>query len=130
MPRQILECLVGDRAHRPAQLVRRAAEEMVRQQGNVAAAFPQRWQANHRHAEPVEKVAAECALRRTRAEIPVRGRDDPGIRADGFVAAHAVEFLILQHPQQFGLGRGGHTPISALASAATRFEKIYQMAAD
>ena len=43
-------------------------------------------------------------------DIPVRGCDDPDIRLDGLVAADALEFVLLQHAQQFHLHRRGKLP--------------------
>ncbi len=58
---------------------------------------------NGKDVEAVVKVAAECALGDELCEIAVGGGDDADVNALCAIAAEALELLLLQNAEEFGL---------------------------
>ncbi|MNT13414.1 hypothetical protein D3C72_1483840 [compost metagenome] len=81
---------------------------MAGEGGDILAAVGQPWNVDANHVQAVEQVLAELAGLYQRLQVLVGGGDDAHIDLDRHVAAHAIELAIGQHPQQAGLGVGGH----------------------
>src|SRR5271166_129116 len=79
------------------------ADEVVREQRDVLAAFAQRRQFDAEDVEPVEKVGTELTLLDQFFQILVGGGDAAEVYLNDLVAAHARDFALLQHAQQVGL---------------------------
>ena len=58
--------------------------------------------------EAVEEILAEAALGDLLLEVLVRGGEHADVDADGLLAAHALEGLLLQDAQHLGLGLEAH----------------------
>ena len=78
-------------------------QQVFRQRDDVFPAVPQRRQLQIDHVEPVVQVFAEGAVGDRLFEVAMGGGDDPDIHLDGFLAAHPLEFVVLEHLQEFGL---------------------------
>src|SRR5437660_759758 len=78
------------------------AQKSADEKRNIFLALAQR---RHRDAHDVqakEKIVAESSLAHECFEILVGGGDEPHIRAQGLIAAHALErALLAHHAQQF-----------------------------
>ena len=61
-------------------------------------------------AQPIVQILAKAALLNQAIQILVRGRDDPHVAGDGFVAADTLEPPFLEQPQDLGLRGGSHVP--------------------
>src|SRR6266702_269644 len=85
------------------------SQESADEQGNVFLAVAQR---RHGYADDVqaeEKIVAEFSSAHERFEILVRGGNEPDIRAQGLIAAHALEgALFADDAQQFDLRAGAN----------------------
>ena len=79
-------------------------EEAVDQQRNVFLAFAQRREMQRDHVQAMEKIFAEAAFATSLVQIFVGGGEDADVHFDGFGAAEAHEFALLNHAQQLGLG--------------------------
>ena len=76
---------------------------MLGQLHDVVATFPQRRNANRKHAQPIKQILAKAALQHEFLEIPIRRRDDAHVDRPGDVVADALELAFLQNPQQLAL---------------------------
>ncbi len=59
------------------------------------------------HVEPIVEVGAESVGRHFGTELLVGRREQPRLKRDGVIGANGQDFLVLDRPQQFGLGRAG-----------------------
>ena len=80
-----------------------AAEEVVREHEDVAAALAQRRQLDVDDVEAVVEVLAEAALLHLGGEVAVRRGDDAHVDRDGLVAADALERPLLEHAEELHL---------------------------
>ena len=81
---------------------------MPDQGGNVFAALAQRRKHDRISVEPIVKVGAELPAGDHRLQVAVGGGQEPHIAFDGFVAAHPLEPLVLQHAQDLALHQRRH----------------------
>lgn len=58
---------------------------------------------NRKHIEPVVEIGSETTLLHLVKQIPVRGRNDPHVYANGRCAPNPLELLLLKSSQEFGL---------------------------
>ena len=82
---------------------RKLADEGGHEQRDILLALAQRRNVDVHHIEPVVQILPELPLFDCGLELPVGGRDDPGIHFDGFLSPHPFEGLVLQHAQQLDL---------------------------
>jgi hypothetical protein len=82
---------------------RPSAGTAVGNQTHVLGPPAQGGQAHGEDVEPVEQILAEFAFLDHLRQVAVGGGDDAHIHLDGPVAAHSLEFLLLQYAQQLGL---------------------------
>jgi hypothetical protein len=73
--------------------------------GDVARAHAQRRHLEANDVEPVVEVLAEEPVGDHGAQVTVGGRDDPHVHPQRLVAAHALEFALLQEAQELHLDR-------------------------
>src|ERR1700678_2060928 len=106
-----LECCHGlwrniiDRlAHPPAEDI----DELLNQRWDIFAARAQWRQQDGKHVQPVVEVAAKFALSYHHREIPVRRGHQPNVHVMRPAASQALELVLLQDAQQFGLQRCGN----------------------
>src|SRR4051794_10948228 len=81
---------------------------MFGEQRDVVAARAERRHFDRNDIQPVVQIAAETSVRDFRFEILVRCRDHAHIDADGLLAAHFLERLLLQYAQNFRLRLQAH----------------------
>ena len=86
-------------------LLRIALEEELRERRNVAPAIAQRRHLERDHVQPVIQIFAEPAFRHLLRQVAIRRRDHPHVDANRLRAAHALELVLLQKPQQLDLAR-------------------------
>src|SRR6266850_2227245 len=78
-------------------------DKMFHQRWNVFAAPPQRWQREGKHIQTIVEVAAKFVALHHDSQIPVGRGYKPNVHLVGSGAAQALELLLLQDTQQFGL---------------------------
>src|SRR5205814_10196998 len=78
-------------------------DKIIYEQRNILFPFAQRRQFDWKDVEPVVKITAKAAVRDSRLQITIRRRDDAGVRAQNFCAAHAFKLAFLQNAQQCDL---------------------------
>ena len=102
---------------------------MLRQQGNVLAAFAQGRQANLDHVQAIVKIFAEPSLLHFLGKILVGGGDDADVDLDLLISADAVEAAFLQDAQKIGLqlGRDVADFIEEDCSAVGQFELAFRL---
>ena len=83
--------------------MRQALNEIAHQQRDVLPALAQGRHAKWENVQPVEKIAAELALRHQFAEVAIGSSKQSNIHLDSVIAAQAFELLVLQHSQKFRL---------------------------
>src|SRR5690348_3132832 len=83
--------------------LRVAAQKMVRQQGDVFAAFPQRWKMNLDGVQSKEQILPESSRSGLGAYIRVGSRQHAHVHPSRRRGADSFEFARLQHSQQLGL---------------------------
>ncbi len=88
---------------RRAAVAGRRPQEGPCQERDVFDPLAKRRHVNVKHAEPVEEIFAEFALRNQVAQCPVRGGQHAKIGATGPRVAHGRHFVLLDGPQQFHL---------------------------
>ena len=74
--------------------------EMPRQQRNVLPALAQGRHLDGKNIQTVKQIAAKFVIEHTFCQVSVGRGDQTNVDLDGAVAAQALEFLVLQHPQQ------------------------------
>jgi hypothetical protein len=79
-------------------------EAPLRQVDDVLAARPQRRHAELERVEAVVEVLAELALRDERHQAAVGGHDETDVHAARVLSADALDPVLLQGPEQLGLG--------------------------
>src|SRR5713226_3905535 len=80
-------------------------DKMFHQRWNVFPALPQRWQWDRKHIQTVVEVATKFVALHHVNQIPVGRSYEANVYLVSPAAAQALEFLLLQHTQQFGLQR-------------------------
>ncbi len=103
-----LHRLVGDAVDARTALKAGHVEEMMNQQGEVAAAVSKGWDFDRKDIQAVVEVLAESTFADELGEILMRGRDDSDIDLDRLGRADRLERAFLEHPQQFDLEIGAH----------------------
>src|SRR4051794_38055021 len=78
-------------------------KKILNERGNIFAAFSKRRQLNGDDVEPVIEVLPKSASRNLFFQISMGGGDHPNIDGECFFSAEALEGLILQNTEQFGL---------------------------
>src|SRR5215472_4096989 len=76
---------------------------MAHEEWNIFWALPQWGYVHRKDVDPIKQIGPELLRIDQGGEILVRGRDEPGIRAQGARAAEAFKLPFLQDPQQFRL---------------------------
>ena len=84
-------------------LRRVAREEMLRQVADVLPPFAQGRQLDRHHLEPPEEVLAELAFLHPLGEIAVGRADHAQIELDRLLAAHPLDLVLLQRPEDLPL---------------------------
>src|SRR5215210_5498673 len=100
---QELERLGRDAMYFLLHLLGCAQRESLREQRDVVAALAERRNAYGNHAEAVEQILAKRAGGSLHREVAIGRRDDAHVHLDGRGAAHPLELLLLEHPQELGL---------------------------
>jgi len=77
--------------------------DVPHQEGDILGPLAQGRDVNGKHVHPIIEVAAARPRGHYLRQIPVGRRHQAHVHADGPRAAHALEGLLLQHPQQLGL---------------------------
>ncbi len=75
-------------------------QEMIGQQQHVGLALPQRRHVDGKDVQAVVEIAPEGAVFDRVFQVLIGGGDDAHVGLDGLVAAHPLEFFLLEHPQQ------------------------------
>src|SRR5207245_3541429 len=83
-----------------------AADELLGEEHHVLAALAERRQVNGKDAEPVVEILAELAARHGVGEVPVGGDDEPKVGLERRGAADALELVLLEDTEKFGLDGG------------------------
>ena len=113
----------GDTVDPDTVLAGQTLHELLGQEGDVFAAFAQRGHRDGDHIEAEIEILAELLPGDALFEVAVGGGDHPHVDPDEPIAAHALEFTLLQHAQELGLDMGRHladlieqngTPVSQL----------------
>ena len=103
-------CLAGSRdaINSDTVLAGQALHKLVGQKGYVFFALPQRWHRDGHDIQAKIKVLAEFFASDALLQIAIGSGDDPHIDSDQPIAAHALQFALLQHPKELGLNVGSH----------------------
>ena len=80
-----------------------ALDEILHQHRDVVFPLSEGWHFDRKDIEPIKKVAAETAVRGGSAQIAIRGRNDAHVHTDRLSTADALEFTLLEDPQECGL---------------------------
>ena len=81
---------------------------MVGQQRHIFNALAQRRHVEWNHVQPVKQIFAKISALDFFFQILVGGRHHANIHLNGCLGAHRLEALLLQRPQNFGLGLQAH----------------------
>ena len=92
--------LVGDPRDLLALEAVEAVDQVIDQQGDILAAFPQGRQFQVHHADAIVQVLAEGSAPHEFGQIPVGRRDHADVDADGDLAPDAVELAFRKHAQE------------------------------
>ena len=84
------------------------AQEMFGEFADILPALAQRRQRQGNHVQPVKQVGAKRSLGHHLRQPAVGGGDDAHVHMHGTGIAKAVEFPLLQHPQQLRLQAQRH----------------------
>ena len=74
----------------------------------MSSTLAERRQRDAEAIEAIVEIGAEAAVDQHQFEVAIGGGDDPHIGLDGFVAADALETLLLQHAQHLALHERRH----------------------
>src|SRR5712664_290237 len=80
-----------------------AADKLLGEEHHVLAALAQRRQVNRKDAEPVVEILAELTERHGVCEVLVGGDDEPKVSLERRGAADALELVLLENAEKFGL---------------------------
>lgn len=83
------------------------SRKAVGEHRDVLAAFPQGGHFHADHVEPVVEILTETPFADFLAQVAVGRGDDPHIHDDGRIAAHALDFPLLEGPQKLCLKQEG-----------------------
>ena len=108
MRQQALEGFRRDLGDRLAHALRKAGEEMQRQQRNVAAPLGERRQLQGDDVEAEVQILAEASLGDAFGRVAVGRGEKAHVGGDRLRAAKPVELALLQHAQQLHLHRRRH----------------------
>ena len=97
-------------AEHPALARLGAAQHVVGDRQDVAAAQAKRRDLDVDDVDPVEEVLAEPLLRDLVLEVPVGGRQDPRVERDLGVSADRPDRALLEGAQELGLHSRRHLP--------------------
>ena len=89
---------------------------MLGQEEDILAPLAQRGQVHAEDVEAVVEVLAERPRRHRLRQVLVGGGDDPDVGPEGRGAPHALELVLLEHPEELGLDMGGSSPTSSRKS--------------
>src|SRR5260221_4249427 len=81
-------------------------DEVLLEQAQIVLSFEEIRQFDMDHREAVKEVLPKVKFLNHRAQIAVSGGDDSDIDAADSGRSDALNFLVLQHPEKFGLGGG------------------------
>ena len=81
-------------------------QEMTRQRQDVVSAFPQGRNVEVEHGNAIIQICPKGPLPHGIAQMPVGGRDQTKVAADGLRAAHATEGALLKNTQELCLHAG------------------------
>src|SRR5688572_6291794 len=105
---QHLERRAVHRARRRSIALRQHVHEVLRQQRDVLATFPQWRHMQRQHVQPIEQIFAETIRRNFLLEFLVGGRQHANVDAMLLRATNAGDLSVLQHAQHLGLSREAH----------------------
>src|SRR5262249_2005588 len=113
-----------DSLRRAAELPPQPREQPLGQVRQVIAPLAKRRQRNRDDLQAIEQIGAKPLLLDERLQILVCRRDQSHVGRESFAAAQAVEPLLLQYPQHFGLQRQRHVTdfVQKQRAAVTLFE--------
>ena len=80
---------------------------MIEEPGNIFLAVPEGRNNNGYDIQTIIKVLPEPVFPDRLLNVAVRRGNDPDVRLNRLVSADPFELVLLQHPQQFYLHRGG-----------------------
>src|ERR1700686_4484671 len=103
IPREGFHCGGGNVVDCPAHSLCMFLNEVAREQRYLFAALPKRRHAHREDVEPVVQVGAKFLFVHHRLQVPIRGGYEADVGSDRSVAAHALEFLVLDGAQQLRL---------------------------
>ena len=78
-------------------------QAVVHQQRDILLPVPERRQIKRHRAQAVQEIHAEAAAAHLLHQVAAGGGDNPGLHGDGLGAAHPLEDLGFQDPEQFDL---------------------------
>ena len=81
-----------------------AVEEVVRQKINVAGSLPQRGEMDNAYRKAVKEILSKASGRHVCQQIPMSRCQDAYIHLDWSGFTYRRYFLLLNCPQEFGLG--------------------------
>src|ERR1700726_721902 len=110
IPREGVHCGCRNVVDCPAHSLGMFLNEVACEQRYVFAAVPKRWHAQRKDVEPVVQVGAKFVFVHHRFKVPIRGGYEADVGSDRSVAAHALEFLVLDGTQQLRLEFERHLP--------------------
>src|SRR6266850_6388513 len=102
-PRVGLEAIerpLADPTKGPAGLPRVAPDEVLHQDRNVFPPLSQRGHLEWEHVESIEEILAEYSLGHRGRQVTIGRRDDAYVDPDPILAAHPIEFPLLEDAQQ------------------------------
>ena len=102
-----MQGLGGERELAPAVPPLEPPQDVLGQGRDVLGAVAERRDDDPGDVEAVEQVLAEPAGGDLPGQVAVRGRDDPGVGAEGLGPADALELPLLEDAEDLGLGREG-----------------------
>src|SRR5690242_5999995 len=82
---------------------RKLLNEVVDEQGDILDTLAQRRNAHREDVKPVIQVAAKFPLLHHLRQVAASGSDESSVHAYRLEAAEPLEFLLLQHAEEFGL---------------------------
>src|SRR5438034_7778003 len=78
-------------------------QEKRRQDRNVFAAFPQRWQMDFNRVQPEQQVRSKTAGRNLSSQVSISRRNDPHIHLDGSGRTYSLKGARFDCTEQLGL---------------------------
>ncbi len=100
---QGVHCLLGDAVNLAADAGAEVVDVAFHQHRDVLAAVPQRRDLERHNAQAVKQILAEVLRLHLFFQVAVGGGHHPHVHLEGFLAAHPLYFMLLQHVQQLHL---------------------------